>query len=920
MKKLFLATIYISSLTFVTQAQVQPCGMYDMIEYNKQTIPGYADMLKENEQKIANELKLIEQRNSSSLLKTASVAQVNYTIPVVFHVLHTGSKVTKAQCQALIDRLNQDYLKKTIDTNKMDPYFNKLYINSNIIFKLAQKDPAGRCTDGVIYHYDPNTIWNQNNATYNYKYSNPAIPGFWHPNKYLNIYVVKEIVAPNNKGTILGYTYKPGQSPSKSADAVVCLAQEVNGISRTMSHEIGHWLSLGHTFGDNNAPNPILCGNDDVDDTPRTTGFFSTCPKLSYIFPVVPNVDIKNDELEITGFNLAATNSQTNGAGAYSSKTDINSLNTATISVSYSNSPALANKTVNVRGIAGAYSNFMETYPVEINVSIFKTAQTNFTLTANQGVGKPNFAKIFIDYDNDGTFENPTDLAFASPPTTTLLGTQTFTGSFNTPAKGQFLKMRVIISNSVILTSTTDINSGEIEDYILTAGLRSCDSIRPNIENIMDYAECPINFTKGQTNKMRTALEIVTTGRKNIVSMNNLFQTGLLNRTYQSHIGTDTTWNYSPATVVAACAPTSDFYANKTTYCMGQTVNYLSDVSGGTATTYTWNFPAGTPSISNLQNVSVTYNAPGLYSASLTVANSSGNHTTSKTQYVNIDQASWYTPSIPYNQGFENGLDGWNIRNKESGSIEWKLSNYGSKNSSKSMVLEGYNPTGMQNTEDVIESPKYNFKYISNIGITVDYYAPKKGTNAATALSATTLKLEFSRDCAGSWQAFPVNFPAELTMGNTFGYINSGPAIPFNASDWRTLTVGNAGFVENQENVILRIWSTINPLTGQNVYIDNINITGVVSLGELSEALKFNMYPNPTQNQSIIEFTSPLNRTATILVHDVVGRIIENTTLQANAGVKVSHTINQNNMMQAGVYFVTISIGQEKMVRKLIIQ
>jgi PKD repeat protein len=41
--------------------------------------------------------------------------------------------------------------------------------------------------------------------------------------------------------------------------------------SRALTHEVGHWLNLSHTWGGNNNPG-IACGSDQVNDTPETRG------------------------------------------------------------------------------------------------------------------------------------------------------------------------------------------------------------------------------------------------------------------------------------------------------------------------------------------------------------------------------------------------------------------------------------------------------------------------------------------------------------------------------------------------------------------------------------------------------------------------------------------------------------------------
>jgi hypothetical protein len=153
-------------------------------------------------------------------------------------------------------------------------------------FMLAKKDPSGNCTSGIIHHYDARTNWDRNPPSSAF---NPALfSGItWPTTKYLNVIVVKSIVAaPNQNGTVVGYTTLPGNLTNGAIqDAIIYNYSFLSGLAaRNLSHEIGHWFNLTHTFGNTNNPG-LVCGSsaggDGVSDTPDTKGNFSTCPASS---------------------------------------------------------------------------------------------------------------------------------------------------------------------------------------------------------------------------------------------------------------------------------------------------------------------------------------------------------------------------------------------------------------------------------------------------------------------------------------------------------------------------------------------------------------------------------------------------------------------------------------------------------------
>lgn len=212
------------------------------------------------------------------------------TIPVVIHILHEGGSenISNQVVYDVINGLNSDFQKLDPDTATIDPFFQSRATACNLRFVLATKDPLGNCTNGIIRHYDANTVWDQNSATPAYT---GTTAGKWNPTKYMNIYFVKSITdgGGGGGGTIVGYTYRPGTWGSGNANDCIIYNSSFLDIPtqeyRSLSHEVGHWLNLAHTFGSTNQPG-VSCGDDflgtisgtPVDDTPKTLGFFSTCP------------------------------------------------------------------------------------------------------------------------------------------------------------------------------------------------------------------------------------------------------------------------------------------------------------------------------------------------------------------------------------------------------------------------------------------------------------------------------------------------------------------------------------------------------------------------------------------------------------------------------------------------------------------
>lgn len=81
--------------------------------------------------------------------------------------------------------------------------------------------------------------------------------------------------------------------------------------------------------------------------------------------------------------------------------------------------------------------------------------------------------------------------------------------------------------------------------------------------------------------------------------------------------------------------PVADFTGTPTTVTEGNAVNF-SDNSTNTPTSWSWTFTGGSPASSTSSSPSVTYTTPGTYDVTLTVTNSDGNDTETKSNYITV--------------------------------------------------------------------------------------------------------------------------------------------------------------------------------------------------------------------------------------------------------------------------------------------
>ena len=196
-----------------------------------------------------------------------------YTFPVVFHVLHNGGNenVTREELVNAVDILNTNYRRLNASANTVEASFQGLPADIEIEFVLATKAPNGACFSGITRTQSPTSFLgddggNQLDAIRN---GNDVYQGEWPGNEYLNFYIV------GDAGGAGGYTTKPAfWSQYSMGNGIWVLYTQ---IGNTVTHEVGHWLNLSHTWGNSNSPALASnCGIDDgISDTPNTLGVTS---------------------------------------------------------------------------------------------------------------------------------------------------------------------------------------------------------------------------------------------------------------------------------------------------------------------------------------------------------------------------------------------------------------------------------------------------------------------------------------------------------------------------------------------------------------------------------------------------------------------------------------------------------------------
>ncbi len=411
--------------------------------------------------------------------------------------------------------------------------------------------------------------------------------------------------------------------------------------------------------------------------------------------------------------------------------------------------------------------------------------------------------------------------------------------------------------------------------------------------NYMDYTRgnCQNIFTWGQNARMQAALNSSTSGRNNLWSQSNLVATGT---------------DGSPPQL---CAPVAAFNSNAQFICEGASITWQDFSYNGTVANWDWQFGGGTPSSSTQQNPTITYNTPGTYGVTLTVSNASGNDSKSVNGVVIVSPASASVINYPWSEGFESGgfpKADWFLTNESPFTNTWELTSLAAHSGANSVYINNY--IGNGNGVDEFITNSFNLSFMT--GTTLSYWR-------AFAHRAQTpndiLRVYASSNCGQLWTLRLTRSGLSLS---TAGLISS-PFYP-NASQWTQDNVSlAASLFSGKPNVRIKFQYTQD--TGNNIYIDDINLNGTVSVNEIDKVeVPLEVYPNPTPSKASIEFQLDREAAVTLQIVDMTGRQVRILAQQRLPAGEYLYDVDAG--LAAGSYFVHLRIGNQLAVRKLIIE
>lgn len=812
-----------------------------------------------------------------------------YTIPVVFHVIHAGGteNISAAQIDDAIRILNRDYRKLNDDASTVQAAFTGMPSDVEIEFKLATVAPNGACFNGITR---TNSSLTNDGSDGEAQIAaviagNDVYQGVWAHNKYLNIYVAADI------GGAAGYTFLPNGNSTANATNMYyngiflldgycgAIGTGSENTSRALTHEVGHWLNLSHTWGDGNSPGDVgSCAIDDgVQDTPNCIGVTScnltsnTCNSDDAYWgtAMIDNVENYMDysycskmftqgqvdrmrtallsavggrsniwttsNLQLVGAmggtSLCALDFSANQTGicAGTSVTyTVNSTNNiATYSWSFPGgtpSTSTAASPVVTYNTAGVY-NASLTVTATSNGASYSESKTSYMTVNSASTAALPVTQGFTT----ATFP-PTNWSIVNSNSSSNTWKRTTTAG-NTPTTG----------NSMMFDNYNFADTDEDEVKMQGVSLTGLSAAQLTFDvayapynatyfdglQVWVSSDCGATFTSVYSKSNTTlATAAATTGaftpsaaqwRTETIDLSSfLGQTNVVVKFRNlPGNGNNLFVDNINLTGTAGTPPPVANFTGTPTTVCQGSTVTYTNTSTGSPTSYSWSFPGGTPSTSTATSPTVTYSTPGTYNVTLTATNTSGSDSEVKTSYITVLNGG--SAALPVTQGFT--------------TVTFPPANWTINNTDGSVTWErtteaGFAPTAGNammfdnaNIDDRGNTDEVQMQGVSLVGVSA---AQLTFDVAYAPYDNTTyydgLEVLVSTNCG-------VTFTSVYSKSNST--LATAPATNTiytpTSAQWRTETISLSSYV-GQASVIVKFRNLAG--YGNRLFIDNINLSG----------------------------------------------------------------------------------------------
>ena len=340
----------------------------------------------------------------------------------------------------------------------------------------------------------------------------------------------------------------------------------------------------------------------------------------------------------------------------------------------------------------------------------------------------------------------------------------------------------------------------------------------------------------------------------------------------------------------AACGPpmAADFIADQTQICETNFVQF-TDQSIGNPTLWIWDFPGGNPSKTTKKNPLVEYPNAGQFDVSLTITNGIAGNTITKPNLIEVDPSPEVYAGLKGETCVNEHITVTDASSQNTSILLWQI-----------VAGQGI----LENSQSI--SPTY-IPAPEDAGTTVTLKLTVNGSGECASMNVESIKeidiwqqpevtlMPFDTICY-QWDEYP------LVGGYPEGGVYSGTGVIDNIFYPQIAGVGS--------HLITYQWVDLQ--TGCSNSAEEVIVVVICSgIWNGTELPIFNIYPNPTKGEFVVELVQSGNYELTIT--NIAGIKVFSAYLNESSTIKLDNVEN-------GIYNVTIYDGKKSHTKKITIK
>jgi hypothetical protein len=175
------------------------------------------------------------------------------------------------------------------------------------------------------------------------------------------------------------------------------------------------------------------------------------------------------------------------------------------------------------------------------------------------------------------------------------------------------------------------------------------------------------------------------------------------------------------------------------------------------------------------------------------------------------------------------------------------------------------------------------------------------------------LRIFVSTNCGQSWSMRYNKSGSSLASvaGN-----QGSPFTPSGQSEWKEDEISLANFT-NAEHLLVKFQSRSDG--GNNIFVDDIRISGPLSVTDASQAMELQLSPNPATETAWLRLSAQTTQQTEIKVTDIAGRVV--AIIHSGNLPQGNHAfpIDLISLGHGGVYLIIVQTPSAREVQKLVV-